>query len=110
MPGTVTVASKLPFAFIAEFGGKKVTFEGSPHHAEFGMADAYGLTPGVDADWFSGWKKQAADFDALTNGVIFAADDAKAGDEAKEKKSNVKSGMEQKTAEELGVEVVAKED
>lgn len=102
---TVTVCSKLPFGFVAEFGGKKVTFRGVGHGEE-GLSDAYGLTPGVDADWYAGWVKDAGDFAPLQSGVIFSSADNKAADESAEMQGDIASGLEQKSAEDLGVEVV----
>ncbi|NML93799.1 hypothetical protein [Novosphingobium olei] len=109
---TVTVCSKLPFDFKAEFGGTSVVFNGAKGVDVTGepvLLEGYGMTPGVDSEWFEGWKKDAAEFPAVVNGVIFASAANKAQDEAKELAGEVKSGLEQKSADELGVEVSVKE-
>lgn len=110
---TVTVCSKLPFGFTAECGGKKVTFHGARGRDVTGdlvLTPGYGMTRGIDADWFAAWAKEVGDFAPLANGSIFAAEESKAQDEAAEMAPEVQSGFEQKTAEELGVEVVEKDD
>lgn len=110
---TITVCSKLPFDFVAEFGGVSVTIKGArgvdPTTGDPILLPGFGLTQGVDADWFAKWKEASADFPALVNGVIFAAAANKAADEAKELDSVVTSGLEQKSPEELGVEVAEKD-
>lgn len=108
---TITVASKLPFDFVAETrDGTKVTFAGAKSVDAFGekfLTDTFGLTSGVDADWFLRWADEVGDFAPLKSGAIFTADTReKARDASTERKKNVKTGMEQKTPEELGVEVV----
>lgn len=109
MAGTVTVACKLPGGFRAEFDGKTVMFNGwHVGHDEGAKTAGFGLTPNVDADWYEGWVKSVGDFPAVINGVIFAQSASKAADEAKEKNKSVKSGFEQKTADDLGVQVVEK--
>ncbi len=110
---TLTVCSRLPFHFVAESAGKKVTFNGAKATDITGdqvLIDGFGLTPGIDADWFDGWAKEAGDFAPLASGVIFTAAANKAADEAKELAPEVKSGMEQKSPEELGVQAMPKED
>jgi hypothetical protein len=110
---TVTVCSRLPFNFVAEFAGKKVVFNGSKGKDITGEAvliDGFGLTTGVDSEWFDGWAKEAHDFVPLQTGVIFTAAPANAADEAKELAPEVKSGLEPKSPEELGVEAVPAED
>lgn len=105
---TVTVCSKLPFDFVAECAGVSVTFAGArgidPATGDKYLIDGFGMTPGVDADWFALWAEEAADFMPLKNGVIFAAAATKAADESKERKKSTRSGMEQKSTESLGVE------
>lgn len=108
---TVAVASKLPFDFIAETSdGTKHTFFGGKAKDAFGemlLTDGYGITTGVPADWFLKWSEEVGDFAPLKNGAIFIADTAdKAKDAARERKAEVKTGLGQKKAEDLGVEVV----
>lgn len=112
--GTVTVCSKLPFGFQAEHDGKTVLFNGAraidPTDGRDVLIDGFGMTPDVDADWFEAWKNAAGDFAPLQTGAIFAAAPNKADAEAKEKAKTVKSGLEQKSETDLGVEVVAKDN
>lgn len=112
--GTVTVGSKLPFDFIAEVGDVKVTFKGAVADTQLEgkmLTGGFGLTSGVDADFYAAWREaMGPKFGPLANGSIFAeGGDDKANDAAKERKKSVKSGYEQKAAEELGVVVVKDE-
>ena len=111
---TVTVCSKLPFGFVAEFAGKSVTFNGArmldPVTKDPILIDGYGMTHGVDADWFTGWKESVGNFPPVLNGAIFAAAANKADAEAAERAPEVSTGLEQKSSDELGVEVVAMEN
>lgn len=105
----VTVCSKLPFDFRAEAGGKTVVFNGAKGFDVTGEAVLLGgfmLTPGVPKDFWDAWVEQAGDFAALANGTIFAADPAQALDESKELDPEVTTGLEQKSEDELGVQVV----
>lgn len=107
---TLTVCSKLPWDFVAEAGGKSVTFFGAkaidPVDGKSAyLTGGYGLTPGVDAAWFDQWTKEVTpDFAPLKNKTIFTETATKAGDAAKELAKSVKSGLEQKTDAEVGVE------
>jgi hypothetical protein len=111
---TVTVCSKLPFDFVAEFGGKNVTFAGGRTMdrttGDLHLTGEFGITPDVDADWWKGWTTAAHDFMPLQTGAIFASTSAEPHAEARERKRSVKSGLEQKTPEELGVQVTASEE
>ncbi|MBF5091286.1 hypothetical protein F1640_14960 [Novosphingobium sp. NBM11] len=107
---TVTVCSKLPWDFIAEAGGKAVVFAGAKAidpvdgKTPF-LIEGYGLTPGVDAEWFDLWQAEVTpEFGPLKNMSIFAEAPAKAADASKEIAKSVKSGLEQKTDAEVGVE------
>jgi hypothetical protein len=107
---TVTVCSKLPFGFWAEAKGGKVKFhingaKGIDVTGEAVLTPGYGLTPNVPKADFDAWKAEAVDFAPLLNGSIFASEPNKAVDEAKEMDGEVSSGFEQKSPEELGVEV-----
>jgi hypothetical protein len=67
----VTVACKLPNGLIAEFGDKRVTFNGVNKAPIIG---GFGKTEGVDKEWFEGWlaEKLAMGFKPVINGLIFA--------------------------------------
>ena len=82
MPGTVTVACKLPNGLHLEkidahgVRTRIVTLRGpmqpwgtfSPD-----IAHGVGLTHGVDADFFAAWMKEHADYAPVKAGLIFAA-------------------------------------
>ncbi|AOR76336.1 hypothetical protein [Novosphingobium resinovorum] len=108
---TLTVCSKLPFDFAAEHGGKTVVFKGGkaidPVTREPYLTGGYGLTRDVDADWFAAWSDAVGDFKPLQTGAIFSSTSKDPEAEAAEMNGEVATGLEQKSAEELGVEVVA---
>jgi hypothetical protein len=102
MPGVVTVACKVPNGLILRLfkmvdfeepvigGGIRTSKRGQPdmskppvlvngpggigfgHAPKCQIADGYGLTPNVDADFFAEWMRQNADLDAVKNRMIFA--------------------------------------
>lgn len=110
---TLTVCSKLPFDFAAEHGGKTVIFKGGksvdPITGEPYLTGGYGLTRDVDAEWFEEWSKAVGDFKPLQTGAIFSSTSKDPAAEAAEMNSEVVTGLEQKSAEELGVEVTSDE-
>lgn len=118
---SVTVACKLPHGLIlrlfkqidirvpvlgggfqnekrAQQIGESVTIKGnaspqglSPEHKVVG---GYGLTSGVDAEFFREWLKQNEDSDAVRNGLIFANEKAEhVTGQAKEQRA-LRSGLE----------------
>ncbi|GBU18032.1 MULTISPECIES: hypothetical protein [Methylobacterium] len=124
MPGTVTVACKLPHGLvlqeqtmvkrsepvmgggyreyeIAVRTGRAITVAGSARpvnpseEVEFAPhAGGYGLTPGVDRDFFDRWLAQNRELDAVKKGFIFAASsDDRARGMAREGKAGL-CGME----------------
>lgn len=121
MPGTVTVACKLPNglhlrlfnmetynepvmgggtreAKRAVQNGGRVTLNGFSHRfdkaPEWGIVGGYGITHGVDADFFKEWVAQNADSNLVKNKIVFAhGQEASIKSMAVEHKA-VKSGME----------------
>lgn len=89
--GEVFVACALPNGFQASYGGTTVTFAGrTAPNAVVG----FGLTEGVDADWYDAWaESMGKDFAPVAKGIIFAR---KSGivDAAKERAGDVKTGFE----------------
>ncbi|MDE2442352.1 MAG: hypothetical protein KGP14_15150 [Betaproteobacteria bacterium] len=87
---TLTVACKLPNGL--KLTHKDVTVELAGSN---GADGAFGLTPGVDADWFNDWlATDGKDFAPVTSGVLFAQPTPdKAVDAAKER-ADVKTGQE----------------
>lgn len=101
MPGTVTVACKLPHGLILRLfemvdhdeaqpgGGYKTIKRARPRGEEIrikgyqepnrnvpppAMDGSYALTHGVDKDFFDEWMKQNADHPAVKNKLIFASE------------------------------------
>jgi hypothetical protein len=88
---TITVGCKLPHGLIIEVDGHAVTLNGKNSSNVIG---GYGLTEGVDKDFFGKWMSANRDSAAVKNGLIFAQDRAdSARSEAKERKG-VKNGTE----------------
>lgn len=88
---TITVACKLPSGLTIEHGGKKLELEGS--HGALSVG-GYGLTKGVDEDFFNGWLLEHEEFAPVKAGLIFAQPTAdRAADQAREMR-DVRNGME----------------
>src|SRR4051812_37597048 len=124
MPGTLTIACKIPNGLILQtfamedhdepvFGGgfRTVKRAVKTHHApvklngpaRFAGKDlphdikgGYGLTYNVDADFFAEWIRQNKDEPYVKNGMIFAQPSGKTADIDSQIKENLKrkSGME----------------
>lgn len=88
---TVTVGCKLPHGLIIEVEGKRVKLHGANTSRVVG---GYGLTPGVDKDFFDAWLKLSATSVVVKRGLIFAQDNpGKAEGQAKEQ-AEIRSGLE----------------
>jgi hypothetical protein len=90
---TVTVACKLPNGLIAEFGGKRVTFNGVNKAPIIG---GFGKTEGVDKEWFDGWmaERVKAGFQPVINGLIFADEKEREVIAQAKDKADKKTGFE----------------
>lgn len=94
---TVTVGCKLPNGLHMDLRGtggelnRRVTLNGANKSEVIG---GYGITHGVDKEFFEEWKRINADFPPLKKGLIFAHDKpASAAAQAKEQ-AELKSGFE----------------
>ena len=99
MAGTVTVACKLPNGLHLDLPGRdRVTVRGFAvawgEASPLSIVGGFGLTPGVDADFFEEWMITNADFEPVKKGLIFAS--AKASDATAQAKefAGLKSGLE----------------
>lgn len=86
---TVTVACKLPNGLVMHLVGpdgvkQEVTVKGGrlPINAKTGhevhafeIADSFGLTPGVPADFWAQWAANNAEYPPVKRGLIFASGD-----------------------------------
>lgn len=86
------VGCKLPNGLVIEHADHKLTLVGSNAPGSIG---GYGLTYGVDIDWFSDWMTgPAREFPPVTKGLIFiAGNDSNAADQAKEQAAE-RTGLE----------------
>lgn len=92
----VTVACKLPQGLQLKHKNLTVILVGAN---ESGNRFGFGLTHGVDGDWFKDWAEgDGKDFPAVKNGSIFAISGTrdKAEDAAKERRADaaVQTGLE----------------
>lgn len=77
---TTTVACKLPQGLTIEHKGVTVTLKGANSS---GNRFGFGITEGVDADWFADWATtDGKDFPAVKNGSLFAMTGGRAKTEA----------------------------
>lgn len=85
----VTVACKLPNGLELNHGDVSVTFKGSN---DANAVCGFGMTHGVDGDWFDDWCLTAgADFAPIQSGALFSQDTPeKAVGEAAEKENDAR--------------------
>ncbi len=132
--GTVTVACKMPNGILARVfelidghepvlgGGSRavkvgrqigetVKFNGfaseAGRNAPHLVVGGYGLTPGVDADFFELWLEQNKDADYVKNKIVFARSKPEEASDMSKEHSSVKSGMEALDPKNLPVKGVA---
>lgn len=96
MSSLASIGCKLPQGLQLTHKGKTVVLVGANAS---GNRYGFGITPGVDADWFDDWATtDGKDFPALKNGSIFAipGNAEKAKDAAKERRADdsVQTGLE----------------
>ena len=110
---TVILACKTPAGFIMEVNGVKLTIHGynsKENVIRYDGAELIGITYDVPKDFWDAWRKTYASHDLNVNQLVFEERSEKSvKDKAKELKSQ-KSGMEQKTKEQLSAVAGAKED
>lgn len=109
MGQTVTVGCKLPNGLILEVAGKAIQINGANSSRIIG---GYGLTEGIDKDFFDAWLKQNAGLSFVKNGMVFAQSKSTDAIAEATEKAEVKTGLEPKSAEDAkaaGVEIDTKE-
>jgi len=72
--------------------GNAVPFGTTPEHRI--IAQRYGLTPNVDADWWAEWLKQNADNDLVKNRIVFAHGKQEVVIDMVKEHKETKSGLE----------------
>lgn len=87
------IACKLPNGLAVEHKGESVLLNGSDHES---AVAGYGLTQGVDLDWFNDWATgDGREFPPVAKGLIFVAPNERfAQDQAREQGDQIKSGLE----------------
>jgi hypothetical protein len=98
----VTVGCKLPNGIVIQIGEKKVKLNGFNQNM-IQVGDGFGLTEGVDKEFFDAWCEKHKAFAVVKNGMVFAqkntTEAAAQGKDLKEKKS----GLEQLKPDSEGV-------
>lgn len=94
MADLITVACKIPNGLTVDFAGRSVTLNGG-HASLPGEAGGYGLTSGIDADWWDSWVQSVTtDFPPLKSGAIFATPRKDSAQAQGREKSAVRTGFE----------------
>lgn len=88
---TVTVGCKLPNGLHAEIGDTTVIFNGTNSST---IAGGFGLTEGVDAEFWKAWLEQNKNMPFVKNGFVFAHT----------KESSLKAETKEKAGEKTGLE------
>lgn len=91
MAATVVVGCKLPHGLIIQHAGRKVVLAGS--NAE-GAIGGYGLTRGVDKEFFEGWLKDHASFEPVAKDLVFAVGQESAARGTASERKGEKNGFE----------------
>lgn len=101
MANNGVIACKLPNGLTIDHGDQTVTLNGSGHAS---AVAGYGMTPGVDVDWFQDWATgPGKDFPAVARGLIFVAPTERfASDQAADQGDHIRSGLEGIDAENPG--------
>lgn len=115
MAGTVTVACKLPHGLQLELKGAdgqavRVPVKGNAAARRLEIADdkgnvvqhegiasvqgGYGLTHGVDADFWAQWLKENADYAPVKNGMIFATAKGESAASKAREQAEIRTGFE----------------
>jgi hypothetical protein len=121
MPGTVTVACKVPSGLhlrlfrMEDFNepvmgggtrtvkravemGQRVTVKGFAHPSDKAptaqISGGYALTPGVDADFFKAWLEQNAESAIVKNKLIFAHEKATYAESQSREQAELVCGLE----------------
>lgn len=110
---TVTIACRLPAGLTLEVDGIKKKINGYNSPDGFVMVDRdekIGLTTDVDKSFWDKWRETYKDYRICTNQYIYETkSESSAKAQAKELKG-VKSGLDQKTTQELDKATGAKKD
>lgn len=80
-----------PVGDVVVLKGNRAPFGVVPEHQIIG---GFGLTPGVDREFFENWLKQYADHPAVKGGLVFAADGQHAAMDKAKERGHLKSGLE----------------
>lgn len=88
---TITVGCKIINGIILRHQGKSVTLAGAGASRIIG---GYGLTEGVDKEFFDAWCAANADSALLSGELVFAQDKAGAAAAQAKEQEDVKSGFE----------------
>lgn len=110
---TVILACKTPNGFIMEVNGVKLTINGynsKENVIRYEGAELIGITYDVPKDFWDAWRKIYVNHELCAKQFVFEERSEKSvKDKAKELKDQ-KSGMEQKTKEQLSAVAGVKED
>lgn len=88
---TVVVGCKLPCGLVISHDGKSVELKGS---RESNIINGFGLTPGVDAEFFEAWKKVHKNMPYVKNELIFAYSDERSAQDMADERIKEKTGLE----------------
>lgn len=88
---TVIVGCKLPCGLMITLGGKTVELAGA---RESNVIGGFGLTYGVDADFFQAWKKTYAELDVVKKELVFAYGDERSTRDMAKEREKERTGLE----------------
>jgi len=100
-PSTYVIGCKLPNGLSFRHGDQKITLAGA-NSSE--LINGFGLTKGVSAEAWESFEKAHKEAPFIRNGIVFAVSDEKSAADASLERSRQRTGMEQMSAQDAGVE------
>lgn len=98
---TYVIGCKLPNGLSFRHGGQTITLAGA-NSSE--LINGFGMTKGVPSEAWDSFEETFKDAPFIRNGIIFAVSDEKSAADASLERSRQKTGLEQVSAKDAGVE------
>lgn len=98
---TYVIGCKLPNGLSFRHGDRKITLAGANSSV---LINGFGITKDVPAEAWEAFEKAHKDAPFIRNGIVFAVTDEKSAADASLERSRQKTGLEQVSAAEAGVE------
>ena len=105
-PSVYVVGCKLPNGLRIGHGASQVALKGANDSA---LINGFGITDGVPAEVWEEFEKAHRASPMIRNGIVFAVSDRKSAEDAAFERTKQKTGLEQASAADAGVEEMKEE-